>query len=933
MKSFITECAETLAENHSNTSEYVIIIPSKRAKKYMLEALSIAYAAPVNAPSILTIEEFVTSRNTDAVIDKTRQLFLLFKIFKQEPNYSDLSFEEFLTWGPMLVNDFEEMNRYLLDSNQVFKNLIAIKELESWNLGPEQELSQSQRKFMEFWDELPPIFNEFNTFLEQEHKTTSGKALRQLALHGGAHISNEKKYYFIGFNALTLGELTIIKTLRKNNQAEYWVDVDRYYLENTSHEAGAFIRKNLAFLDIKKPEFLKENLLNRPVDVQLISCPQATGQVKIAATELSKLNEAELNQTLVLLADESLVVPLMKNLPSSIPLANLTIGLPLKQTALKTLIDTLFSIQENKIRFKTKSAYFKDLLSFYQHPLINSWLDAEVRKDLLNWELNTIKMNRVFQDPTKLTFNHDIDELTQLAFSSWNADYTAGIKLIQQLTFVLLSKFNQAFEFEKQQLIMFQEAIVTLEVLAKEGLPPMNLKTFRMIFNQHWTKKSIAFHGNPTSGLQIMGLLETRMLDFKRVIILGMNEGMLPPTNPIDSIIPMDLRRALGLPTMREKQGLFAHHFYRLLHTAEHLVITYSTANEALGSAEPSRYIAQLEMELSRANKKFQIAHKYYTTTFPEQQAFDSAVVLKRPQINHLLDRYFSKHISASALAKYLACPLDFYYRYLAEFGEEESVEEELEMSSLGRFIHNTLEILYSPHAELDQLGNEVLPKPDPIAIHHIEDMLVKAPALLTQQFLDYLDNEQKLIESGKNWLTLNVAQELIKNLLLNDIEYLKTQAEDVYIHRIEARLTASMDLIINGREKQVNWIGFVDRIDRIGNSYRLVDYKSGLVKSEHVVYKRKSELVQSFKSCKHALQLATYAFLFNENYNHPPAVMGIYAIQRKTQAFFPLVHEGITPEEFMRDFKDLIQEVFSEIYDDTVPFSHQADAKYCNYC
>ena len=181
--------------------------------------------------------------------------------------------------------------------------------------------------------------------------------------------------------------------------------------------------------------------------------------------------------------------------------------------------------------------------------------------------------------------------------------------------------------------------------------------------------------------------------------------------------------------------------------------------------------------------------------------------------------------------------------------------------------------------------------------------------------------------------ITRRFAQELIKNLLLNDIDYLKTKSEDVYIHRIEARLTASMDLIINGREKQVNWIGFVDRIDRIGNSYRLVDYKSGLVKSEHVVYKRKPELVQSFKSCKHALQLATYAFLFNENYNHPPAEMGIYAIQRKTNAFFPLVYEGITPVEFMHDFQGLIQEIFSEIYDDTIPFSHHTDATYCNYC
>jgi CRISPR/Cas system-associated exonuclease Cas4 (RecB family) len=430
-----------------------------------------------------------------------------------------------------------------------------------------------------------------------------------------------------------------------------------------------------------------------------------------------------------------------------------------------------------------------------------------------------------------------------------------------------------------------------------------------------------------------MGLLESRMLDFKHLIVLGMNEGMLPPTNPIDSIIPMDLRRGLGLPTAREKQGLFAHHFYRLLHTAEDVIITYGISNDSLGSSEPSRYIAQLEMELARVNVNCSIQKLFYTTAFPENNEFDSAVVVKRPQIHFLLENYFSKYISASAIGKYLTCPLDFYYRYLAEFGEEDSVEEELETSSMGRFIHNTLEKLFTPFVEVDKRGEPVSPAPPAISVQDVENMLLIAPTILKEEFLSFLNNDEKLIESGKNWLTYNVAKELTINLLKNDIAYIKNQLEPVYIHRVEAKLTAPMTLMIGEEEKVVQWVGFVDRIDRIGESYRLVDYKSGKVKTEDVTYKRKDTIEESFKGCKHALQLAVYTYLFNYNYHKLPTSMGIYAIQRKTEAFFPLDINGLSTVDFLSDFQELMNEVVTQIFDESIPFTHTVTAKYCGYC
>jgi hypothetical protein len=933
MKTFIQQCATELVELHADSASYVLVIPSKRAKKYVLEALAKAYKKPIFLPTVYTIEEFTSRWNDLPIIDKTRQLFLLFKVIKEAEKFQSLSFEEFLNWGPMLIDDFEDINRYLLNANQVFLNLIAIKELESWNLEESQELSESQRKFMEFWDELPAIHQAFNKALSALNKSTSGQALKHLAEHTTDLITEDKHYYFIGFNALSLGELTVINALKQRKQATYWVDADAYYLNNPLHEAGTFIRKNMSFFGLKETPFTTNSLLEKAMNIRIVACSQITGQVKLAATELANKTEAELNETLVLLADETLIVPLMKNIPASVERANITIGLPLKQTSIKSLIDLLFSIQENHIRFNTKAAYYKDLMLLFQHPLISVWLDKPTINKINEWERKTIQQNKVFQNTERLAFNPLLDELTAIAFTSWNSNYQVGIKLMQQLMSLLEQQMKQGFELEHQQIVVFQEALVTMSVLASEGLPPMNIKTFRTFFNQHWSKKAIAFHGNPTQGLQIMGLLESRMLDFKQLIVLGMNEGMLPPTNPIDSIIPMDLRRGLGLPTAREKQGLFAHHFYRLLHTAEDVIITYGISNDSLGSSEPSRYIAQLEMELARVNVNCSIQKLFYTTAFPENNEFDSAVVVKRPQIHFLLENYFSKHISASAIGKYLTCPLDFYYRYLAEFGEEDSVEEELETSSMGRFIHNTLEKLFTPFVEVDKRGEPVSPAPPAISVQDIENMLLIAPTILKEEFLSFLNNDEKLIESGKNWLTYNVAKELTTNLLKNDIAYIKNQAEPVYIHRVEAKLTAPMTLMIGEEEKVVQWVGFVDRIDRIGESYRLVDYKSGKVKTEDVTYKRKDTIEESFKGCKHALQLAVYTYLFNYNYHKLPKSMGIYAIQRKTEAFFPLDINDLSTGDFLSDFQGLMNEVVTQIFDESIPFTHTATAKYCGYC
>ena len=291
------------------------------------------------------------------------------------------------------------------------------------------------------------------------------------------------------------------------------------------------------------------------MDVKIIECAQHIGQVKIAADELSKLSEEEVNNTLVLLCDEALIGSIIHHIPKNVSKTNLTLGLPLTQTAVKSWIDILFQIQENKIKFQSNSIYFYDLQRFINHSFTISALSIDEVQDLGDVERNAIRFNRIFQNPKVLQKSKDLSILCGLVFEDWSENWGKALRQIRGLNAFFLDRMDNEVNFEKTILHVLDDALVELENIIEEGIPKMSQKSFKLFFDQHWIGRSISFSGDQQEGLQVMGLLETRMLDFKTIIALGMNEGKLPATNPIQSFIPMDLRHGLGLPTTREKQG------------------------------------------------------------------------------------------------------------------------------------------------------------------------------------------------------------------------------------------------------------------------------------------------------------------------------------------------------------------------------------------
>lgn len=935
---FFDKVANYILEEQIELQHLTIVLPSERAKKYLTSALFKVYGKPIIAPEIVTMDRWVKSYSNETVIDKTRALLRLFEIqLKDAKSIEDHSFDEFLTWGNILLADYNEIDRYLLDADQVFRNLADIKEIESWSFG-DVELTESQKRFMEFWDRLPGYYKALNEKLSKEHVCYAGKSFKYLTNNIDLLFKADKKreFLFAGFNALSKAEISLLKQLDQMGRAHILINADDFYLNNKSHEAGSFLRELSNSLDGKKLNFIEDCLANKEMNVQMIECAQNTGQVKVASTILEKLTKEEVDETLLLLADETLIGSILKNLPRNIGKANITLGLPVRNTAVRTWVDLIFSIQENQARFKTKSIYFNDLQNFWNHPFLLAIIDEEEKKYLIDVEQNVIRQNKIFLNPENLALGDLSKKILLLLTSNWNGDWKKAIHDIREINMMIYAGLEKEFAFEKAVVECFDHALVDYQNIIEEGIPEMSLKSFKHLFNQHWGMKSIAYHGNPMDGLQIMGLLETRGLDFKRIICVGMNEGQLPPTNPIQTMIPMDLRRYLGLPTPREKQGLFAHHFYRLLHHCEEFYVTYCSADESIGSSEPSRYLMQIEMELSRLNPNVKIQKRIYSLEAEKDDMLKE--IIKTPEIKNRLDALLLKSASASMFKKYLTCPLDFYFQYVMDFGEPDEVEEEIEHSTFGTFIHDTLEDLYTPFARFDKHGEKRNPAPTNITSFDVEKMLKECKVIMHQKFMKHFNGDRDSFMKGKNLLSYQMAIELTERFLKSEIKFLSEQTELVFIEGLEQVYEALIPVEVNGETKEVNFRGIIDRIDRVGDQVRIIDYKTGKVDLKDVEFRVKDtteELItETLGDVKHVLQLIQYAFLYKNKHGVLPTSSIISFISGNNVPFV-LDTKKNELETVVDSFPKYIGRILSEMYDEEIPFVHDSSQyySYCQYC
>lgn len=944
MQKFVDQVAEHIKNNSVNLENWVIILPSQRAVHYLQKALFEAYGHPIVSPDIKTIYSWIQELTSETVLDKIRLLLILFEVHEKHSKKEDLvSFDEFIKWGTILISDFDELDRYLIDDKQLFKNLKDVKEIENWSFDTDT-LTENQQKFLAFWEKLPTLYVEFNAVLTKSKTTYMGKAYRSVAENIDLVFKENKeaKFLFAGFNALSEAELRIFMQLNKMGRGEVILDADEFYLNDKNHEAGMFMRETMERLSVSKLPFIQDELANSTKKIELIACSQITGQAKVVGTILEGLSKEEIDKTMVLLADESLIVPMLKNIPKKVGVANITLGLPMKNSSLRTWVDLIFRIQEGIEKNNRTAAYYKDLFSCWNHPLVIAILNEAEVKAVQFREKEINRYNTIFQNPEKVDVPDVLKQILSLLYTPWNHNWQTGIEIIRKLNRLIHPLLQAENEFEKALLENFDHAIIDFQNCIQAGVPTMTLRTFKSLFNQQWTNKSIAYYGNPIEGLQVMGLLETRLLDFERILVLGMNEGKMPPTNPIQTMIPMDLRRYFGLPTPREKQGLFAHHFYRLLHQCKEMYITYTTSSESVGSNEPSRYLMQLELELSRINTNIELTRRDYSID-NEDSKTKITQIEKTPELIARLDELFEKGTSASAIKTFITCPLDFYYKYVLKFGEEKKVEEEVESSTFGTFIHATLEDLYTPFSRRTNEGTLKSPQPPSLHPEDIEVMLKNYELVLRSKFSEHFGNNAESFEKGKNYLSFSMANDLTKRFLKQEKLLLtETISSPIFIESLEEELIHEMELEIQGQLKKIRLKGFVDRIDSRDGKIRIIDYKTGKVNPGDVGYKftdkkpmDETSLYEQCKKSKHFFQLLVYCFLYEKKYKLVPDECAIVSFVSYKESPFGILLGNGEISEAIELFPAVFQLLLNDIYDPNAVYEHDSKVmfSYCEYC
>ncbi|TNE55388.1 MAG: PD-(D/E)XK nuclease family protein [Bacteroidetes bacterium] len=941
---FVEQIASYVHESGIDLQNWLIVLPSERPKQYILKALYEKYQRPVFAPDLLTIDQWMKQLSPKPVLDKTRILIELYHVHLELAGpEEDRSFDDFLNWGQLLVNDFDEIDRYLVDPKLLFRNLRDIKEIENWSFGEDRELTENQKKYLAFWEKLPKFHEKLHQKLQKRNALMMGSVYRLISEEIDRVFEEKKELHvlFAGFNALSLSEMTLIRQLHRMGRGHILMNADHYYLDDPNHEAGFFLRKLRDHLQVRELPLVQKNIGQQALDIEVVSCAQQSGQIKLAASQLAQMSPEEISGTLLLLADESLILPLLQNIPKSVGKANITLGLPIQYSSLKTWVNLIFSIQEGFIRHRSHSIYYKDLFQCWKHPLFRECLNEEEIGKIHARELEMRSRNIVYQSLKRVRISEKADEVLDTLYTPWKNDWSLALEQIRKLNRLLFDALSEKHRFERAILQQFDQSLTDFQnMVHEENFPEMNLGNFRKLFQLQWGKQRIAYFGNPMDGLQIMGLLETRLLDFERIIVLGLNEGKMPPDNEIQSLIPMDLRRYVGLPTPRDKQGLFAHHFYRLLHRAKHLTLCYHQGAEGFGYSEKSRFISQLEMEMATPGSRVKLVQKDYTLESSERINREKSIQ-KTDVIIDRLDELFASGTSVSMLKNYFRCSLDFYYKYVLEFGEEEQVEEEMESNTFGTIIHHVLEQLYDPYC-LERHEEEY--RVPALNVDILDDMLKRFEGLLHKAFKQHFNDDEQAFMQGKNFLSYQVSRDLIRRFLKSEKKYLRDHpGEIIRVKGLESRLETELSLNIHGVEKRILLKGFVDRIDLVNDSIRIIDYKSGRVHLSDVgkSSSRSNDEPLDFlchlsKESKYFFQLLTYAFLYHRNHHVLPSESCIISFVSTQENPFKMHALDFSNMELIEKYPEILQKLLSEIYDPETFFQHTRKfpmARFCSYC
>lgn len=949
METFLKQVAHDLYnKTEGNFTKVAIVFPNKRASLFFNEYLAQESDRPIWSPTYVSISELFRQSSDLSIADPIKLVCDLYKVF-QKATGSKETLDDFYFWGEMLIADFDDADKNMADTHALFSNLKDLNELmDNYDFleeGQKEALSQFfhnfsinqvtelKQRFISMWNVLGDIYAEYKALLESQSIAYEGMLYRQVIEQLDVEALPYNKYIFVGFNVLNKVEHTLFKKLNEAGKAMFYWDYDTFYLNKTPHEAGEFIRRNLRDFPSELPASFFDNL-NQPKEVTFIESPTENGQVRYLPQWIRENLTSQEKETAVVLCNEALLQPVLHALPDNVKHINITMGFPLSQTPAYSFVNALMELHTSGYNPNNGRYLFAEVISVLKHPYTRQ-LSPEAEK----LEQTLTRDNRFYPLPSELKQDNVLELLftprrNNLDLCSMLSEALKEVAVIyQQQAASHSDAFDQLYReslFKTYTLVnRFHTLIESKELNVQAG-------TFQRLLTRVMSSSSIPFHGEPAIGMQVMGVLETRNLDFRHLIMLSVNEGQLPKAGGDSSFIPYNLRKAFGMTTIDHKIAVYAYYFYRLMQRAEKVTLVYNTATDGINRGELSRFMLQFLIEWG-----YPVLRKQLEAAQSPQDS-TPIIIEKTPDIMERMKSVFDIRnnpkalISPSALNCYLDCPLKFYYKYVALLSAPDEVTADIDSAKFGSIFHYAAEHIYkdlTAHGKLISKENlETLLK-DEVRLQTYVDNGFK------ELFFNLPPNEQPEY-NGIQLINSAVIVKYIQQLLRNDLRY----APFTFVGS-EQRIFENIEICTSTGDIQSRIGGIIDRIDSKGESLRIVDYKTGgdadtpaNVQSLFIPDKKRSNYV--FQTFLYASIVCKKLREKNDSRLVAPALLYIH--RAASENYSPVIQMGEPrkPKEPVDNFaqhegnfRENLKTLLEDIFNPDISFTQTEIEDKCAYC
>ena len=937
---FLEEVAQKLYERYGNAlSSMRLVLPSRRAGLFFSDALKRIVGKPIWQPCYISMDEIMCEASSLKQGDKFLIIAELYKIYVTY--HPDESFDKFYFWGEMLLGDFDLIDKYMIDADMLFRNIVDLKELESdlsylsddmrrmihdfWsNFNIEASLSEEKRKFLSIWMSLAPIYNKLHTRLEELGYAYSGMIYRSAINNistGSGSPDTSQHYIFIGFNALSECEKRMLKFLNNNAQCDFYWDYDSYYTSQSEQEAGRFLRENISLF---KPadEITHDNFLSIKKKISSISCVSNAIQCKYVNNILQEISkQSDFNKdTAIILTNESLLLPLLHSLPENIgEKLNITMGYPLRQTTAYSFVERLIELQKN-VRHSNSGTtfYHADVTGILNHPYITEIAEkeaAEIQKTIIAGRLIRVGSEHFAKS-----------EVLQHIFTHTDGYKELSKYLIDTLQLITahVADDNEDRTLKMAYMTLLSNEIHRLGNVLNNCDIELSTSIYTSLLRRHLQGIKIPYTGEPLQGLQIMGILESRNIDFKNVIILSMNDDNFPGNvGTASSFIPYNLRAAYGLPTPEHHEGVYAYYFYRLIQRAERVDMLYCSHADEKSTGEKSRYIYQLEYESPYTVNRINVGVDVGASTFNDN------AIPKRGEVLERLNQYLNgeKRLSPTALSNYIACPMRFYFSAIAKLKTGDELTEEVDNSMFGNILHRAMQLLY---ADILNDANPSIRLKAMLEDNTIEQTVIQAASS------EYLNDAEADIKEYTGNLLL--VKDTITRYISHGIIPYDIANSDFVVTGVEKPIKYDFDL---GDGREVHMGGIADRIDSLDNGcLRVVDYKSGSPNTE-------AGSIESLfngetrNTNRYVLQTMLYSMILHHTENREVKPALYFARNMSNENFSPYIkikdsqYDEVTYTEHATAFEEQLATKLRELFNPDIPFIRCGadDDKSCEYC